>query len=78
MEVSCQLQAPTALPPGKAPRCPLDRSLGEPVASLDTVEKEKSIVPAGKQTPAVEPVARRYNDAEYISEFYNLISAVYM
>jgi hypothetical protein len=30
MEVSCQLHAPSSLPPGKTPKYPLDRKLGGP------------------------------------------------
>jgi hypothetical protein len=54
MEVSDQLHAPAALPPGKERRYPLDRRLG-----LDAMEKGNNsiIAPAGNWTPVVHPVA---------------------
>jgi hypothetical protein len=67
MEVSGQLHAPAALPPGKEPtRYPLDRKLSGPQSRSGHGDKEKnSPVPAGNRT--LEPrssstVTQRYTD----------------
>jgi hypothetical protein len=55
MEVSGQLHAPAALPPGKEPLVPV----------LDTVVKRKIPSPrreSNPRTPIVQPVAQRYTD----------------
>jgi len=43
MEVSGQLHAPAALPPGKSPRYPLDRRLGGPPSQSRRGDEEKKI-----------------------------------
>jgi hypothetical protein len=63
MEVSGQLQAPAALPPGKEPLV-IGGWVG-PRAVLDSVVKRK--IPslrweANPRTPIVHPVAQRYTD----------------
>jgi hypothetical protein len=59
MEVSGQLQAPAVLPRGKSTMCQLDSRLTRP-QSRSGCCGEKSLIPAGSRTPAVQPVARRY------------------
>jgi hypothetical protein len=60
MEVSGQLHAPAALPPGIKPRYPLDRRLGGPQSRLNAGEKRKSLA-----LPGIEPVpARSYTDSD--------------
>jgi hypothetical protein len=54
MEVSGQLHAPTALPPGKEPPYPLDKRLGGPQSRSGRYGEERNL------TPAFQPVARRY------------------
>jgi hypothetical protein len=51
MEVSGQLHAPTALPPGKAPSYPLDRKLGEPQSRSGRGGEDKNSQPP----PGIEP-----------------------
>jgi hypothetical protein len=66
MEVSGQLHAPAALPPGKEP--PGAHWIGGwvgPRAVLDAVVKRKIPSPHRKsnpRTPIVQPVAQRYSD----------------
>jgi hypothetical protein len=63
MEMSCQLHAPAALPPGNEAPAPIEQKAGwapEPVWTL--WRREKSLAPAGNWNPAVQPVARRYTD----------------
>jgi hypothetical protein len=50
MEVSGQLHAPAALPPGKAPRYSLDRRLGGPQSRFERCEGDKNLV-----LPGIEP-----------------------
>jgi hypothetical protein len=59
MEVSGQLHAPVALLPGKDPLVPIGKEAGWTPEQWSIV---KSLVPAGNQTLAVQPVARRYTD----------------
>jgi hypothetical protein len=51
MEVSGQLHAPAALPPGKDPRYQLDRRLGGPQSRSGRGGEEKYSQPP----PAIEP-----------------------
>jgi hypothetical protein len=55
MEVSGQLQAPAASPPGKKTWYPLGRKLGGPQSRLDAVVKRKI-----HSSPTIEPVAQRF------------------
>jgi hypothetical protein len=58
MDVSGQLHATAALPPGKSPPCtPLDRRLGGPQSRYGCCGEEKIRPRAGIRTPA-----RRYTD----------------
>jgi hypothetical protein len=50
MEVSGQLHAPAALPPGKAPRYPMDRRLGGPQSWSGRRGVEKNLA-----LPGIEP-----------------------
>jgi hypothetical protein len=62
MEVSAQLQALAALPPGKEP---LIGGWVGPRAVLDAVVKRKIPSPrreSNLRTPIVQPVAQRYTD----------------
>jgi hypothetical protein len=66
MEVSGQLHAPAALPPGKEALAPI--SIGGwvgPRAVLEAVVKRKIPSPrreSNPRTPIVQPVAQRYTD----------------
>jgi hypothetical protein len=51
MEVSGQLYAPAALPPGKIPRYPLDRRLGGPQSGYGRGSEEKY----SQSPPGIEP-----------------------
>jgi hypothetical protein len=51
MEVSGQLHAPAALPPGKEPQFPLDRRLGGPKSRSGRGGEEKNSQPQ----PGIEP-----------------------
>jgi hypothetical protein len=66
MEVSGQLHAPAALPPGKeAPSTPWTGGWVGPRAVLDVVVKRKIPSPRRKsnpRTPIVQPVDQRYAD----------------
>jgi hypothetical protein len=65
MEVSGQLHAPAALPPGKSPWYPLDRRLGGPQSRSGYGGEEKnSQTPreSNPRTPIVQSVAQRYTD----------------
>jgi hypothetical protein len=62
MEVSGQLQAPTALPQGKGLRYPIGGWVGSR-SVLDAVVKRKilnSRRESNPRTPIVQPVAQRY------------------
>jgi hypothetical protein len=50
LEVSGQLHAPAALPPGKSPRYPLYRRLGGPQSRSGQHEEEKILDPTGTRT----------------------------
>jgi hypothetical protein len=58
-----QLHAPAVLPPEIEPSVPtVDATWAlEPVWTRQ--RREKSLVPAGNRTPAVQPIARRYIDS---------------
>jgi hypothetical protein len=63
MDVYGQLQNRTALIPGKEAALPIGEEVrwaSEPVWTM--WRKEKSLALVGNQTPAVQPVARRYTD----------------
>jgi hypothetical protein len=65
MEVSGQLHAPTALPPGKDPGIHWTRGWVEPIADLDAVVKRKTPShrrESNPRTPIIQPVAQRYTD----------------
>jgi hypothetical protein len=59
MEVSAQLHAQTALPPGKSPPDYTGGWVG-PTAGLEAVKK--NVATAGNGTPTVQPVVCRYTD----------------
>jgi len=63
MEVSCQIHAPTALPPGKEPWYPLARKPGELQSRSGRGGLEKNSQPRRESNPKtsiVQPVAQRY------------------
>jgi hypothetical protein len=62
--LSGQLHAPAALPPGKDPQYPLDRSCVGPTVGLDDVEKRKFLTLEGLEFyPSVfQLVASRYTE----------------
>jgi hypothetical protein len=60
MEVSGQLYASAALPPGKDPLTYCIGGWVDLKADLDTVEKMKSLPPAGNRITAIKPAALRY------------------
>jgi hypothetical protein len=75
LEVSGQLQAPAALPPGKEPPVPIAGRAPEQVWALWSTEK--SLAPSGNRTPAIQLVAHRYTaniETVWISE---VISDIY-
>jgi hypothetical protein len=55
MEVSGQLHAPAALPPGKSPWYPLDRRLGGPQSQSGRGGEEKNWNP-----PIIQSVVQRF------------------
>jgi hypothetical protein len=63
MEVSGQLHAPAALPPGKEPLVwyPLDRRLGGPQSRSGRDGEEKNSQPLpGLEPPIIQPIAQLY------------------
>jgi hypothetical protein len=60
MEVSGQLHAPAALPPGKSPRYLLDRRLGGPQSRSGRGGEEKNSQPL----PGLEPPAHLARSSE--------------
>jgi hypothetical protein len=63
MEVSGQLQAPAALPPGIDPphQVPLDRKLGGSQIRFGLGGEEKNFHPQpGLEPPIIQPIAQRY------------------
>jgi hypothetical protein len=65
LEVSGQVDAPAALPPGKEPWYPLDRRLGGPQSRSGQRGEEQILDPTGTRIPTpsvVQPVASRYTD----------------
>jgi hypothetical protein len=65
MEVSGQLHALAALPPGKSPRYPFYRRLGGPQSRSGRYGKVKICYPTETRTPAplvVQPIASHYTD----------------
>jgi hypothetical protein len=65
LEVSGQLHAPAALPPGKSPRYPFYRRLGGPQSRSGLYGEAKIFTLSGLELPLpliVQPVASRYTD----------------
>jgi hypothetical protein len=63
LEVSGQLHAPAALPPGKKPRYPLDRRLSGPQSrSGRRGENSWTFRGSNSDFSVVQPVASRYTD----------------
>jgi hypothetical protein len=65
MEVSGQLHAPAALPPGKNPWYPFDRRLGGPQSRSGRGGEEKisqAHRESNSRTPIVQPLTQRYTD----------------
>jgi hypothetical protein len=61
MEVSGQLHAPAALPPGKETLLPICRRLGGPQSRSGYGGEEKNSHPLpGLETPIIQPVAQSY------------------
>jgi hypothetical protein len=61
MEVTGQLHAPAALPPGKDPGYLIDRRLGGPQSRSGRGGEEKNSQPLpGLEPPIIQPVAQRY------------------
>jgi hypothetical protein len=59
MEVSSQLHAPAALPPGKEPLVPFGQRLGGPQSRFGCGGEEKNCQPLpGLESPIVQPVAQ--------------------
>lgn len=67
LEVSGQLQAPSGLPPGNEPPVPAGWGWVNPRTDLEAMDRGKSLVPARKQTQALQPVAHRYADLAVVS-----------
>jgi hypothetical protein len=62
MEVSGQLHAPAALPPGKEPLVPTDRRLGGPQSRYGRGDEQKNTQPLpGLELPIIQTVAQRYS-----------------
>jgi hypothetical protein len=64
LEVSGQLHAPAALPPGKSPRYPLDRRMGGPQSRSGRRRRENSwpYRDSNSDPSVVQPVASRHTD----------------
>jgi hypothetical protein len=65
LEVSGQLHAPAALPPGRSPRYPFVGGWVDPRAGLDDMEKWQFFTLPGLELPlplVVQLVASRYTD----------------
>jgi hypothetical protein len=61
MEVSGQLHALAALPPGKSPWYPLDRRLGGPQTRYGRGGKEKNSQPLQRlELPIIQAAVQRY------------------
>jgi hypothetical protein len=61
MEVSGQLHAPAALPPGEDPWHPLNWRLGGPQSRSGRGGEEKNTQPLPRlEPPNIQPVAQRY------------------
>jgi hypothetical protein len=60
MELSGQIHAPAALPPGKDPRYALDRRLGGTQNRSGRGEEKYPQLLRGLEPPIIQPVARRY------------------
>jgi hypothetical protein len=58
--------------PGKNPRYPSDRRLGGSQSRSGSCGEEKHLVPAENQTPAVQPVDRRYTEWAIPPHFDNI------
>jgi hypothetical protein len=63
LEVSDQLHAPAALPPGKEPPVPLDRRLGGPQSRSGRHGEEKILTPTGTRNS--EPSVLRFLASRY-------------
>jgi hypothetical protein len=62
VEVVGQLHAPAALLQGKSTRYPVDKKLSGPQSPSGRCGDKKNFSLAGNQTPAVQPVVRRYTE----------------
>jgi hypothetical protein len=58
---------------GNSPWYPLDRRLGDPRASLDTVEKRKISCPCWGKNPCGSPHCPLLYQLSYTGSFYSLI-----
>jgi hypothetical protein len=80
MEVSGQLHAPAALPPGKEPWYPLDRRLGGPQSCSGHGGEEKNsqspprIEPQNPDCPARSKKESKLNEEFFISPVFNTAS----
>jgi hypothetical protein len=62
MEMSGQLHAPAALPPGKEPRYPLDRTLGGPQSRSGRRKNSWPYRDSNSDSLVIQPVASRYTN----------------
>jgi hypothetical protein len=62
LEVSGQLHAPAALPPGKEPRYPLDGTLGGPQSRSGRGENSCPYWDSNSDPSVIQPIASPYSD----------------
>jgi hypothetical protein len=86
LEVSGQLYAPAALPPGKSPRYPLNTRLGAPQSRSGRRGDDKIYDPSWTRSPTlfvVQPVASRYTDCaipapQFILDLYKWCDSMHL
>jgi hypothetical protein len=69
MEVSGQLHAPAALPPGKSLRYPSNKRRGEPQSRSGLHVEEKILDPTGTSTPTPRSSSQPYNPVKVNRHF---------
>jgi hypothetical protein len=69
MEVSVQLHALAALPPGKSPWYPLNRGLGGPQSQYRHSGEDKNSQPLLRlEPPIIQPIAQSYTELSQLAQ----------